>query len=215
MEEIPLYYEDLVTAFIRGRRPDAPDLPLPELLRWAHAQGLKTYKFKRSEPPLPRVRKVLGQLHGLWPQTLLDVGSGRGTFLWPMIDALPQVHVTSLEQDPIRVRDLRAVRLGGIDRLDVLDADAQTADLPERGWAVVTALEVLEHLPDPAAAAVRLLRAAERCLIATVPSQPDDNPEHLRLYTGDSLRGLLLDAGARSVRVEYVLNHIVASATPP
>jgi 2-polyprenyl-3-methyl-5-hydroxy-6-metoxy-1,4-benzoquinol methylase len=86
------------------------------------------------------------------------------------------------------------------------------AELPAGGWDVVTVLEVFEHMADPAAAARRLVRAAGRFLVATVPSHPDDNPEHLRLYTGQSLTGLLLGAGAREVRVEHVLNHLVARA---
>jgi hypothetical protein len=45
-----------------------------------------------------------------------------------------------------------------------------------------------------------------------VPSKPDDNPEHIQLFTGDSLEALLLTAGATRVRIAYVLNHIIAVA---
>mgnify|MGYP006144177473 CR=1 FL=1 len=46
---------------------------------------------------MPRVRAMLGTLRGLAPESLLDVGSGRGVFLWPMLDGLPDVRVTSIE----------------------------------------------------------------------------------------------------------------------
>lgn len=44
--------------------------------------------FKRTAA-LPRVRKVLGILHGLGPESVLDVGSGRGVFLCPLLDGIP------------------------------------------------------------------------------------------------------------------------------
>lgn len=213
MPDDTVLYEDFALSFIRGHRPDAPALASAELLAWARGQGMRLHKFKRVVPPLPRVRRVIGMLLGIQPAELLDVGSGRGAFLWPMMEALPDLPVTSLELDPVRVRDLRAVARGGLDRLRVLAADVASADLPERGWDVVTALEVLEHLPDPEAAARRLVAAARRFLLVTVPSQPDDNPEHLRLYTGESLAALLRAAGAREVRIEHVLNHVVARAS--
>ena len=56
------------------------------------------------------------------------------------------------------------------------------------------------------------VRVAARFVIASAPSKPDDNPEHVQLFTGESLGGLLHKAGARSVKIEYVLNHIIAIA---
>ena len=54
---------------------------------------------------------------------------------------------------------------------------------------------------------------ASRFVIASVPSKPDDNPEHVQLFTGDSLDALLLTAGAARVQITYVLNHIIAVAS--
>jgi 2-polyprenyl-3-methyl-5-hydroxy-6-metoxy-1,4-benzoquinol methylase len=80
---------------------------------------------------------------------------------------------------------------------------------------VVTILEVLEHLHDPAAAARETLRVASRFVIATVPSREDDNPEHIRLFTKASLTELFETAGAERVQIAYVLNHMIALVTLP
>ncbi|MCA9694863.1 MAG: class I SAM-dependent methyltransferase [Myxococcales bacterium] len=205
------YFVELATAFIRGRRRDAPDVDDAALIAWGRAAGLRLHKFKRNAE-LPRVRRVIGALLGLSPSSLVDIGSGRGTFLWPLLDALPYLPVTAVDIDPRRVRDLQAVADGGVARLSAVQADACALPLPDDAADVVTMLEVLEHIPEPERAAESAIRVARRFVIATVPSKEDDNPEHIHLFTGDSLTRLLREAGAASVKVEYVLNHIVALA---
>jgi ubiquinone/menaquinone biosynthesis C-methylase UbiE len=208
------YYLDLAAAFVRGRLPDAPDLPPAELVEYGRGHGLRVHKFKRSAE-LPRVRKVLGVLHSLGPSSLLDIGSGRGAFLWPLLDAFPELPATALDRSPQRVADLEAVRWGGIERLTPVSGDVTALDFPDAAFDVVTILEVLEHLPDAAAGAREVLRVCERFVVASVPSKPDDNPEHVRLYTAETLTELFENAAADlgvmvTVKCEYVLNHIVA-----
>lgn len=205
------YFVELAAAFVRGRRADAPDLPAAELVAWGRDAGVRVHKFKRNAE-LPRVHRVLGMLRGLAPQSLLDIGSGRGTFLWPLLDAFPDLRVTAVDLDPVRARDLCAVRDGGVERLHVIEADVTALDVPQRSVDGVTLLEVLEHIPDPAAAAARALRAARSFAIVSVPSKEDDNPEHIHLFDTGSLTRLLREAGAASVRVEHVLNHMIALA---
>ena len=45
-----------------------------------------------------------------------------------------------------------------------------------------------------------------------MPSKEDDNPEHIHLFDEATLESLLKRAGARRVRIEYILNHIIAIA---
>ena len=109
------FFVELAGAFVRGSRPDlkSDGRNLQELIALGREQGLSLHKFKRSTT-LPRVRKVLGILRGLQPSSILDIGSGRGVFLWPLLDAFPDLPVTALDLEPLRARDLRAVNAGGV-----------------------------------------------------------------------------------------------------
>ncbi len=87
--------------------------------------------------------------------------------------------------------------------LRVIRADATALPLPAQSLDLVVAFDVLEHIPDDAAAArelLRVLRPGGEALIA-VPcdpklwSQHDVAVNHVRRYTRASLRKLFLDAG--------------------
>ena len=99
------YFDRLAAAFVRGKLCDDPaaeahvelfarpldqltDEELQALIQLGLAHDLRLHKFKRTMD-LVRVRKVIGILRGLQPANLLDVGSGRGAFLWPLLLILP------------------------------------------------------------------------------------------------------------------------------
>lgn len=204
------YFTRLAAAYVRGKlERDATRLSQEELIAAGLAGGLRLHKFKRSTE-LPRVRKVLGILRGLAPASLLDVGSGRGTFLWPLLDAFPWLEVTAVDVNPVRVADIAAVGSGGVANLRALRMDAEALELEDGYAEVVTTLEVLEHLQSPRRAASEAVRVASKYVVASVPSKEDDNPEHINLFDARGFESLFLDAGARGVKVEYVLNHMLA-----
>ena len=58
--------------------------------------------FKAKED-LPRVQVVLSFLQGIVPTGLLDVGSGRGVFLFPLLREFQNLEVTSIDILPHRV----------------------------------------------------------------------------------------------------------------
>jgi Rnl2 family RNA ligase len=207
------YYADLAWAFLRGRLPGDGDGAA--LLAAARRAGLRWHKFKRKSGP-PRVTQVLAMLEGLDPGTLLDIGSGRGAFLWPLVARFEHLAVTSVDRLAHRVADIEAVHAGGIARVRAHEGDVTALPFADASFDVVTILEVLEHLEDPAAAARETLRVASRYVLASVPSREDDNPEHIHLFTRDSLTELFERAGAERVQISYVLNHMIAliPATP-
>jgi ubiquinone/menaquinone biosynthesis C-methylase UbiE len=207
------YFEQLAAAYVRGMVPDqARGRSDADLLAVGRSAGLKLHRFKRTMD-LPRVRAVLGVLRALNPSRLLDVGTGRGVFLWPLLDAFPDLEVTAVEHDERRRGHLEAVRRGGLQRLHVIGADACRVPFVDDAFDVVTALEVLEHQTDPFPLAREVLRLAARFVVVSVPSKPDENPEHVQLFTAATLEALLRQAGAakvQKVQINYVLNHIIA-----
>jgi ubiquinone/menaquinone biosynthesis C-methylase UbiE len=205
------YYLDLACAFVRGRLPDAPELAPAELFRHGQAAGLRLHKFKRSAI-LPRVRRIFGFLRQLAPASLLDVGSGRGVFLWPLLDTFPDLAVHCVDVRADRVADICAVAAGGVERLSASVMDVTRLHAADASFDGVAILEVLEHLEQPERAVAEAVRVARRFVALSVPSKPDDNPEHICLFDSESLTGLFHRSGVERVSVEYVLNHIVALA---
>ena len=204
------YHERLAAAFVRGRLPHLGPLPDDALaIEAGLAAGLRLHKFKAGSE-VPRVSKVLGVLRGLQPESLVDIGSGRGTFLWPLLAAFPALPVLAIDRAGQRAADLGAVRAGDIVNLSAARMDVTRLALSAKSTDVMTILEVLEHLERPEAAAREAIRVTRRFVIASVPSKPDDNPEHIQLFTAASLTRLFLEAGAASVKVGGVLNHLIA-----
>jgi len=173
--------------------------------------GLRPHRFKRAME-LPRVRRALGILKGLGPAELLDIGSGRGVFLWPLLDAFPALPVTAVDLLEYRVADLLAVRAGGVERLAAVRADARALPFADDSFDTVTALEVLEHIPETERALVEIRRVARRFVVISVPSKADNNPEHIHLFDAKRLEALLREQGMARVSVEYVLNHLIVVA---
>ena len=225
--ETPLFTR-IAAAYVRGALRGTPGEPRDPALREApldalddgqlaaliaigRAHGLRLHRFKRTMG-LPRVAKVLGVLRGLAPSELLDIGSGRGAFLWPLLDAFPWLPVTAVDTLPHRVADMRRVAEGGVATLRAAEADVTGLPFEDGSFDVLTMLEVLEHIPDTGAALGEALRVARRFVALSVPSKPDDNPEHIHLFDAAALERLLRERGAARVSFDYVPGHLIAVA---
>ena len=226
MIDEPALYTRLAAAYVRGKHSQASEsdsmlytapldaldaAQLAALVRIGHAAGLRLHRFKRTMG-LARVAKVLGVLKGIAPAELLDIGSGRGTFLWPLLDAFPWLPVTALDTLDYRVADIQAVRDGGVGNLTAVHGDATRMPFDDGQFDVVTLLEVLEHIPDTDRALAEVCRVARRFVVLSVPSKADDNPEHIHLFDAATIERRLRGAGAGRVTFDYVPGHIIAVA---
>ncbi len=206
------HYLALAAAYVRGATgelhlDDAAALALGE------SRGLRLHRFKRTAE-LARIKPVIGALRAFGARQLVDLGSGRGAFVWPLLDALPELSVIATDLLDHRALLFAQVARGGIARLAGVRADVTALPYPDGAADCVTALEVLEHLPGdgPERAVREALRVATTAVIATVPSHADDNPEHVHLFDGARLDAMFRAAGARRVTIEYLHNHICCVA---
>jgi SAM-dependent methyltransferase len=226
MDDESYLYIRLAAAYVRGKcNPalaidaalfEAPldtldDAQLEALIQIGHAERLRLHRFKRTMG-LPRVAKVLGMLKGIAPSELLDIGSGRGAFLWPLLETFSWLPISALDMLDYRVADILAVRDGGVNQLSAFHGDAAALPFDDDCFDVVTLLEVLEHIPDTGRAMAEACRVARRFVVLSVPSKPDDNPEHIHLFDAAKLDHMLLAAGAIRTTCDYVPGHILMVA---
>ena len=183
------------------------------ILQAGKQAGLKLYRFKNTHTELPRIKHVLSFLCSIQPESLLDVGSGRGAFLWPCLNQFPQLEMTSIDLLAHRVEFLQTVTLGGLENLHALQANICTLEEPDSLYDIVTLLEVLEHIPNVKEAVRRAVCASRRYVVVTVPSKWDNNPEHIHLLTSEKLTELFNEAGCSRLHIDGVPGHLIMIAS--
>lgn len=172
--------------------------------------NLKTYYFKEKDL-LARVKIVLGFFKAINPESLLDVGSGRGVFLFPFLCEFPNCDVTSIDILERRVELLNNISVGGVSNLKALYADI-TSFKSDKTFDCVSLLEVLEHIPNVKDAIKNAINLSNKYIIVTVPSKEDDNPEHLHLLTKDILTKYFNEFGVVNLKFSGVNGHLVLIA---
>ncbi len=201
------HYAEFAAAYVRGIETDAPQAA-DELEEFARRKSINLDSFRRTpaQPPLPAVLELL---YGLWPESLLDIGSGTGTFLWPLLANLPHIDVCACDIDPDCISRIETVNRGGLDYLTGCCLDARSLPFDDDSFDAVTLLEILEHIDRPEAAAAEAFRVARKMVIASVPSQEDDNPEHLRFFSQKEFVEMFRKAGAKKLSLEFINRHKV------
>lgn len=175
--------------------------------------GLKMYPFKNNTQILARTQRVMGFLRSVSFETMLDVGSGRGVFLIPFMKAFPWVQVTSIDLLEKRVTFLNDLAAGGFQQLHAEQKNLCEQPYPDKSFDVVNLLEVLEHIPDVEKAVVSAVRMAKKFVVVTVPSKPDNNPEHIHLLTKEKLTKMFGAAGCTKLHFDGVEGHLFMTAT--
>lgn len=209
------YYLEYAIAYIRATQETGTSISVKEdleLFDTARARGKKVYRFKKNSI-LPRIKRAFGFLRAIQPNSLLDIGSGRGAFLWPLLENFPDLMVDAIDKLQGNVEIMQAVHDGGITRLTPHLMDVCKLSFEDNSFHTVTALEVLEHIPDKLQAAKEIIRVAQHYVVVSVPSKLDNNPEHIHFFTQDAMHELLLSAGAEKVSFDYVLNHMLVFVT--
>ena len=147
-----------------------------------------------------RNKLIVWALRRFFPgaRTFLEVGCGTGQVLRALTLEMPSLRMTALEAS---FAGLRFV----IERVPELDAvQAAATALPyESEFDVVGAFDVLEHIPDDAAAMNEIARSVKPGggVLLTVPQHPrlwsslDRYSGHQRRYTRSGLTTLVRDAG--------------------
>jgi SAM-dependent methyltransferase len=110
------------------------------------------------------------------PASLLDVGCGEGVLVHEWAQRLGKRRVVGidLEEDSLQAGwsqrqapnlEYRVMRAGSADRVENLP-------FAENEFDLVSAIEVLEHVPDPEHTLAEMARCAERHLLVSVPREP-------------------------------------------
>ena len=118
------------------------------------------------------------------------------------------MQVTSLDLLDKRVTFLNELASGGYSQLTAYNKNICDQPFPENTFDVLTLLEVLEHIPEVEKAIAAAVRMAKQYVVVTVPSKPDDNPEHIHLLTKDILTKLFADAGCNKLHFSGMNGHL-------
>ena len=191
---------------------ELPEQDCRSLLALGRTAGLRMHPFRKIYGDQPRVRAVLDFLHGVGVDTLLDVGSGRGAFLWPLAAEFPKARIAGLDILATRIACLNAVREGGLETLLPIRADIRHFQAQPGCFDVVTLLDVLEHIPDVAVALSAAARLARRYVVVSVSFRPNEYPEPFHLLTQERLTALFETAGPFRLRFDTVRDHLLLIA---
>jgi 2-polyprenyl-3-methyl-5-hydroxy-6-metoxy-1,4-benzoquinol methylase len=104
------------------------------------------------------------------PHSLLDVGCGEGVLVHRWALSMPQARLVGIDLEE------QSIQAGWAERqapnLEYRTMPAEDLPFAEDEFDVATAIEVLEHVPDPEHTVAEMARCAERHLLVSVPREP-------------------------------------------
>jgi 2-polyprenyl-3-methyl-5-hydroxy-6-metoxy-1,4-benzoquinol methylase len=104
------------------------------------------------------------------PDSLLDVGCGEGLLVQRVAQRLPAARVVGVDLEE------RSIQAGWsrfeAPNLEYRAMDGRTLPFADDEFHTVSAIELLEHVPDPHAMLCEMSRCARRHLLVSVPREP-------------------------------------------
>ena len=179
------------------------------LMRLGEHHDLPVSSFQRL-PMLPETMRILDIIRGIAPDNLLDVGAGRGTFIWRLLDEYRNMSVTAIDNNQERIDIISAVSKGGIYNLIGKKADATDLHIfPFSAFDVTTVLKVLEYIPDIEEAITELFRVTKRFLIVQYPIADTNNPDQQPILKREELVELFSQHDPMQLKCEAVSNYYI------
>jgi len=132
-------------------------------------------KYGSSNPVVRRLMRGfesnLDQLFELAaPRSLLDVGCGEGVLVEAWAKRLGDGRVVGIDLEE------ESIQAGWAERqepnLEYRVMEAENLPFADNEFELASAIEVLEHVPDPAHTVAEMARCAERHLLVSVPREP-------------------------------------------
>lgn len=130
--------------------------------KYTQAGGVETRLLARFRA------RLLAEIAPLAPATILDAGCGEGYATSWLVQALPACEVTGVDGRPEALEQFRRRNPDA----RALEGDLVALPFADDTFDLVVCTEVLEHLPEPAAALRELGRVCAGHLLLTVPHEP-------------------------------------------
>jgi 2-polyprenyl-6-hydroxyphenyl methylase/3-demethylubiquinone-9 3-methyltransferase len=163
-----------MNANVDPRAPHGANVDAKELAKFsalAHRWWDPTSEFRPLHEINPlRLGHVERLAGGLAGKRVVDVGCGGGILAEAMASRGACVTGIDLADKPLKVATLHALETGSAVDYRLVSAEALAAEEPG-AYDVVTCMEMLEHVPDPAStveACARLTRAGGRVFFSTI-----------------------------------------------
>jgi len=197
------YYFPLLLKYLEKTFPREDSLSNEEYVSQSSKenQGSKIHLFKRTDlQTLPRVKEIIGIIKGLYLESIVDFGSQRGALLFPLIDKFPEADIVGVDLDSEVYEMLSKLNSNHFNMIQA-DITKPIEGLKSKSVDLVIISEVLEHLEEPLLALQEAARITSQYLIVTVPSKPDDNPEHIQFFEVDDMVTLIKKSGFKKINV--------------
>jgi SAM-dependent methyltransferase len=187
---------------------------MTEAVEQAVPTGNTYDKYGSDNPLVKRLmarfeRDLLELLEQAGPRSILDVGCGEGvlTEMWAENLDMERVVGIDLEDPKLEAEWNRRAR----PNLEFRIGQGHELPYADREFEAAAAMEVLEHVPDPAAVLAEMARVASRWVLVSVPREPlwrglnmargaylrdlGNTPGHLNHWSKRSFTRLLGDYG--------------------